>query len=682
MNSTGVPGHCSAPRPPARAGDSACTTGRSGGWPLRGWPTSLSPIDAKAALSQCTTRCNGCARCRYFSYSHMLKQCKWYWNCDAMANNVVGRSSWRTVMSSRWSRRQSTPRLPLPLGMEKRSPPPSSTRAVTDRRAKARTAAANSSATSGSGECRPPTPLDALMRSARLPVAQYCGVFHSEDVRLGDLCGLEKHSGGGGGVGGGADGSGAGRAALLGIFAELNVSDAAHAAVLADRVHAKCDEMRSKSRSSNKTTLNQGKGTRGEMRAPWPPAPPAPPALPVCGPSCRQRVTAFLAVVGFQKCGTTAFRATLAKAAASECATNDGGVATQFNEGCPTPLHPLGTWEAALKAAHGRIENPCGNATTLACVAPAAVENIKFTAKPGWSVVAKMKTALRVTIAIFVREPASRAFSAFTMYRSWGGGKAIVGLAHKLSFDELVRRNIDEYRNATRRHEAPPRARAPGKKEAAAVARLSLASPPPPPEWESGDEAPEQGSGEVGSWRRLAGITAGTSKKRPTPPPRSSSSRSRSRSSGKPPEPTSHACDIEYDLVCTGRYHRHVSRFEAALRRSYGAATGGAAYGATGAATPQLHVMVAERAEKAPLAEYNKLLQAAGLPTVRSIPMLDAKAARSGSYAERRVAAMHPPLRVTGATIRAFLRDDTEAFFAWLGYRIDEWDRWEEHLGT
>ena len=103
--------------------------------------------------------------------------------------------------------------------------------------ARARAKATGASASSGDGdECEPPTALDALMLSARLPAALYCGAFHAEDVRPGDLCGLVRHGGGDGGAGDG------GRAALLETFAQLNVRDAAHAAALAGRVQAKCVE--------------------------------------------------------------------------------------------------------------------------------------------------------------------------------------------------------------------------------------------------------------------------------------------------------------------------------------------------------------------------------------------------------------------------------------------------------
>ena len=95
------------------------------------------------------------------------------------------------------------------------------------------------SSTSGANdECKPATVIDLLMRSARLPAALYCAAFHREEVQIGDLCGLEKHDR-------------YGHAALLETFAQLNVSDAAHASALADAVRARCVEMRSRSARSH-----------------------------------------------------------------------------------------------------------------------------------------------------------------------------------------------------------------------------------------------------------------------------------------------------------------------------------------------------------------------------------------------------------------------------------------------
>ena len=528
---------------------------------------------------------------------------------------------------------------------------------------------------------------------------------------------------------------------------------------------------------------HDAKAARPPRPPPPPPPPPAPPPTPSCGSSCRQQARTFLAVIGFQKCGTTAFRSTLARATARECATNGGGVAVPSHEGCPAPLHPLGSWEYVLKASK-RIADPCGNATALACVNPGSVHNLypfgpTMTLPatiPGRQVQSeavearsragdqrqqlagtvpvgplgtpappRVPTMARVTIAIFVREPAARAFSAYTMFRSWAAGPPVVALAHRLTFDQLVRRNIAEYLNATENGTTLNQSTSNGRLGGPPTASTSAASVVPrAPISAAGDEAAEPGSGEAiiggadhrqrramrtsvrsaaaSDGRRLAAVRtspaaeakmvadnlrrknkaaellrkrkAAADKKLKGPRPVATVRPSRG---GKAPSLTSkvaapvHVCALGWahtwsDVVCPGRFHMHTTRFEAALRRSYGGDRGGdggdggaASTSVTGA--PTLHVMIAERAQKDPILEYNRLLSAAGMPTLRSLPALSAHSSRSHTYDERRSATMRPPLRVTGAAIRAFLRDDTEAFYGWLGYRIEEWDRWEEHLG-
>lgn len=144
----------------------------------------------------------------------------------------------------------------------------------------------------------------------------------------------------------------------------------------------------------------------------------------------------LLAVIGFQKSGTTHLRNQLVNACAAR---------TNVNEGCPALLTPHSSFG---KCSHFQNCTPT-NAAAYACVDPGGVyssadafehvdyDQLRFMA-PFYSA--------SLIIVMLVREPADRAYSAYSMLRSWRMGPPIVGISKRLNFSSFVARDIDRIR--------------------------------------------------------------------------------------------------------------------------------------------------------------------------------------------------------------------------------------------
>jgi FkbM family methyltransferase len=68
-----------------------CSSGSKGRW-------QLNVKSAAAAEAQCFVLCKSCARCRYFSYSHLHQDCSWFHNCATWPSDLLTTvSSFSTV---------------------------------------------------------------------------------------------------------------------------------------------------------------------------------------------------------------------------------------------------------------------------------------------------------------------------------------------------------------------------------------------------------------------------------------------------------------------------------------------------------------------------------------------------------------------------------------------------------
>ncbi len=144
----------------------------------------------------------------------------------------------------------------------------------------------------------------------------------------------------------------------------------------------------------------------------------------------------LLAVLGFQKSGTTHLRNQLVNACAAR---------TNVNEGCPALLTPHASFGRC-----SRFHNctPAA-AAAYACVDPGGVyssadafEHVDYDQLRGMGPFYTTSLA----IVMLVREPADRAYAAYSMLRSWRMGPPIVGISKRLNFSSFVARDIDRIR--------------------------------------------------------------------------------------------------------------------------------------------------------------------------------------------------------------------------------------------
>jgi len=146
--------------------------------------------------------------------------------------------------------------------------------------------------------------------------------------------------------------------------------------------------------------------------------------------------TRLLAVLGFQKSGTTHLRNQLVSACAAR---------TNTYEGCPALLDP--------RTSFGRCSR-FGNCTptdaaAYACVDPRGV----YASADAFEHVDELQLrgmgpfySTNLVIIMLVREPADRAYASYSMLRSWRAGPPIVGLTKKLNFSSFIERDIDRIR--------------------------------------------------------------------------------------------------------------------------------------------------------------------------------------------------------------------------------------------
>ena len=144
----------------------------------------------------------------------------------------------------------------------------------------------------------------------------------------------------------------------------------------------------------------------------------------------------LLAVLGFQKSGTTHLRNQLVNSCAAR---------TNVNEGCPALLTPRASFG---RCSHFQNCTPA-DAAAYACVDPGGVyssadafEHVDYDQLRGMGPFYTTSLA----IVMLVREPADRAYASYSMLRSWWAGPPIVGLTKKLNFSSFIERDIDRIR--------------------------------------------------------------------------------------------------------------------------------------------------------------------------------------------------------------------------------------------
>ena len=140
----------------------------------------------------------------------------------------------------------------------------------------------------------------------------------------------------------------------------------------------------------------------------------------------------LLAVIGFQKAGTTQLRGQLANACVAR---------TNANEGCPALLVPHAPFGANARFANCTPED----ASLYACVDPGGVYSADGFGRLRQGQLRGMAQfyAASLVVVVLVREPADRAYAAYSMLRSWSAGPPIVKLTQQLNFSSFVARDIE-----------------------------------------------------------------------------------------------------------------------------------------------------------------------------------------------------------------------------------------------
>ena len=151
-----------------------------------------------------------------------------------------------------------------------------------------------------------------------------------------------------------------------------------------------------------------------------------------------QRPTRLLAVLGFQKAGTTALRGQIV----ATCTAH-----ANVNEGCPNLLLPR-NWA-------GLHSSPlCSPRTSrmYACVDPGGVFKLPYAfgqVRRGALERFGHFYSSGLVLVMLVREPGARAYSSYSMLRSWTQGPSIVRLTKRLNFSGFVARDLARLKGTT-----------------------------------------------------------------------------------------------------------------------------------------------------------------------------------------------------------------------------------------